>query len=133
VKSPATAAVSSTGHWSSDGAAWALACRPEPSKLAGCVRLRAVVEEKLEVRWSPEQVAGWLARQFPDQAEMQVWHETIYRSLFVQSRGALRKELTRHLRTKRAMRRPAGRRLPDDGCRTGWRSAARVDDQRPAG
>jgi IS30 family transposase len=96
-----------------DRVAWELACRPKPSKLAGCARLRAVVEEKLEVRWSPEQIAGWLARQFPDQAEMQVSHETIYRSLFVQSRGALRKELTRHLRTKRAMRRPAGRRLPD--------------------
>ena len=65
------------------------------------------------MQWSPEQIAGWLARQFPDQAEMQVSHETIYRSLYVQSRGALRKELTRHLRTKPAMRRPAGRRLPD--------------------
>jgi IS30 family transposase len=96
-----------------DRAAWELACRPKPSRLTGCARLGAVVEEKLEVRWSPEQIAGWLARQFPDQAEMQVSHETIYRSLFVQSRGALRKELTRHLRTKRAMRRPAGRRLPD--------------------
>jgi IS30 family transposase len=96
-----------------DRAAWELACRPKPSRLTGCARLGAVVEEKLEVRWSPEQIAGWLARQFPDQAEMQVSHESIYRSLFVQSRGALRKELTRHLRTKRAMRRPAGRRLPD--------------------
>jgi IS30 family transposase len=90
-----------------------LACRLEPSRLAGCARLGAVVEEKLEVRWSPEQIAGWLARQFPDQAEMQVSHESIYRSLFGRSRGALRRELTRHLRTKRAMRRPAGRRLPD--------------------
>ena len=64
-----------------DRAAWELACRPKPSKLAGCARLRAVVEGKLEVRWSPEQIAGWLARQFPDQAEMHVSHETVYRSL----------------------------------------------------
>ncbi len=96
-----------------DQAAWAAACRPKPSKLAVHPRLRAVVEEKLGQDYSPEQIAGWLARQFPDEPEMRVSHETIYRSLFVQARGALRKELTQHLRTGRAMRRPAGKRLPD--------------------
>jgi IS30 family transposase len=66
-----------------------------------------VVESKLEVRWSPEQISGWLVREFPDDPEMRVSHETIYQSLFVQSRGALRRELTRYLRTQRSTRRPA--------------------------
>jgi IS30 family transposase len=65
------------------------------------------VEAKLELRWSPEQISGWLVREFPDDVEMRVSHETIYQSLFVQSRGALRKELTRYLRTQRSVRRPA--------------------------
>jgi IS30 family transposase len=72
-----------------------------------CSRLRVVVEEKLELRWSPEQISGWLVREFPDDREMRVSHETIYQSLFVQSRGALRRELTRYLRTQRSTRRPA--------------------------
>jgi IS30 family transposase len=72
--------------------------RPKRSKLASCARLRAVVEEKLESRWSPQQISGWLVEQFADDPEMRVSHETIYLSLFVQSRGALRKELTRYLR-----------------------------------
>ena len=71
-----------------------------------CPRLRQVVETKLELRWSPEQISGWLVREFPDDPEMRVSHETIYQSLFVQSRGALRKELTRYLRTQRSTRRP---------------------------
>jgi IS30 family transposase len=82
--------------------------RPKPSKLAGNVELRAIVEAKLELRWSPEQIAGWLGENFPDDPEMRVSHETIYLSLFVQSKGALRKELTRFLRTGRAHRRPLG-------------------------
>jgi IS30 family transposase len=69
--------------------------------------LRAVVEAKLELRWSPEQISGWLVREFPHDPEMRVSHETIYQSLFVQSRGALCKELTRYLRTQRSRRRPA--------------------------
>ena len=64
-------------------------------------------------RWSPQQIAGWLKTTYPDDPEMQVSHETIYRTLFIQSRGALRKELTAHLRTGRVIRRPAGTRLPD--------------------
>lgn len=82
--------------------------RPKTAKLAGCPRLRGVVEEKLALRWSPQQTSGWLVRTFPDDAEMRVSHETIYMSLFVQTRGALNKELTRYLRTQRARRRPHG-------------------------
>jgi transposase, IS30 family len=82
--------------------------RPKQAKLAGCERLRAVVEAKLELRWSPQQISGWLAVTFPDEPEMRVSHETIYLSLFVQARGALRKELTRYLRRGHATRRPLG-------------------------
>ena len=82
--------------------------RPKASKLAVHAELRTVVEAKLAKRWSPEQIAGWLVEEFPDDPEMRVSHETIYLSLFVQSRGALRKELTRHLRTGRVNRRPLG-------------------------
>jgi IS30 family transposase len=82
--------------------------RPKPAKLAVCPRLRAVVEGKLELRWSPQQIAAWLKVSYPDDPEMRVSHETIYLSLFVQARGALRKELFRCLRTGRARRRPRG-------------------------
>jgi IS30 family transposase len=71
-------------------------------------RLREAVEAKLELQWSPEQISGWLVEEFPDDPEMRVSHETIYMSLFVQARGALRKELARHLRTGRHTRRPLG-------------------------
>ena len=67
-----------------------------------------VVEAKLELRWSPQQISGWLVEAFPDDTEMRVSPETIYLSLFVQSRGALRKELTRYLRRGHATRRPRG-------------------------
>jgi transposase, IS30 family len=66
-----------------------------------CPRLRAVVEAKLELRWSPQQIAAWLTLAYPDDPEMRVSHETIYLSLFVQARGALRKQLFRCLRTGR--------------------------------
>jgi IS30 family transposase len=91
-----------------DRAALRRARRPKRSKLASCVRLRAVVEAKLELRWSPQQISGWLEAEFPDDPEMRVSHETIYLSLFVQSRGALRKELTRYLRSAHTTRRPRG-------------------------
>ena len=96
-----------------DQAAWSRAARPKPCKLAGNPRLRAIVEEKLTHRWSPQQIDGWLKLTFSKQPEMQVSHESIYRTLYVQSRGALRKELTRYLRTGRVIRRPKGVRLPD--------------------
>src|SRR5262249_35164048 len=73
-----------------------------------CPRLREAVESKLELRWSPRQIAAWLRISYPHDPEMRVSHETIYLSLFVQSRGALRKELARHLRRGRARRRPRG-------------------------
>jgi IS30 family transposase len=96
-----------------DRGAWSRACRPKETKLARCPGLASIVEDKLEDEWSPEQIAGWLRRRFPTVRMAQVSHETIYRSLFVQSRRELRKELTQHLRTKRVMRRPRGQRQPD--------------------
>ena len=82
-------------------------------KLAANPVLRAIVEDKLQPRWSPQQIAGWLKITYPNDPEMQVSHESIYRTLFVQSRGALRRELTAYLRTGRVIRRPQGARLPD--------------------
>ena len=96
-----------------DQAAWARAARPKGCKLAGNPVLRAIVEEKLQRRWSPEQIVGWLKLTYPKRPEMQVSHESIYRTLYVQSRGALRRELTRYLRTGPVIRRPKGVRLPD--------------------
>jgi len=88
-----------------DRAALKRALRPKRAKLSYCRRLRSTVERKLEALWSPQQIASWLAETYPDNPEMQVSHETIYQSLFVQGRGALRKELHTCLRTGRAMRR----------------------------
>src|SRR5207245_1346535 len=95
-----------------DAAAYRRARRPKPSKFVLVPRLRAIVEDRLAHRWSPEQIAAWLCRAYPDDIEMRVSHETIYLSLFVQTRGALRRELTRHLRSGRAMRFPRTKRLP---------------------
>jgi len=81
------------------------ALRPKRAKLSQCRRLPGTVERELEALWSPQQISSWLAETYPDNPEMQVSHETIYQSLFVQSRGALRKELHACLRTGRAMRR----------------------------
>ena len=97
-----------------DQQAWARARRRKACKLATRPALRAIVVEKLkQEQWSPQQIAGWLKTTYPHDPEMQVSHETIYRTLFIQSRGALRRELTAHLRTGRVIRRPAGTRLPD--------------------
>ncbi len=84
------------------------ATRPKPAKLATCPRLRQLVERKLEKRWSPRQIADWLVDEYPLDGELRVSHETIYQSLYVQGRGALRHELHRALRTGRAIRRPVG-------------------------
>jgi IS30 family transposase len=89
-----------------DRAAWHRARRAKAAKLVTCPALRQLVEAKLQWRWSPQQIAGWLQRAHPGDPELRVSHETIYMSLFVQSRGALRKELTRYLRTRRMVRRP---------------------------
>ena len=89
----------------SERAAWARACRPKRCKLAGNQRLRETVAGKLAEDWSPQQISRWLVRTFPDEPEMRVSHETIYLTLFVQARGALKRELAAHLRTRRMMRR----------------------------
>ena len=103
-----------------DQQAWARATRPKPCKLATNRLLTGIVAEKLQRRWSPQQIAGWLKLTYPDDPGMHVSHESIYRTLFVQSRGALRKELTAYLRTGRVIRRAHGMRLPDGrGARPG--------------
>ena len=116
-RSPSTVSreVSAGGHrdryraWRAEERARRRVRRPKHAKLVSSPRLRAEVERWLTLRWSPQQIAARLVLDYPDDLEMRVSHETIYRSLFVQGRGALRKELTRCLRTGRAQRRPRGR------------------------
>ena len=88
-----------------DEKAWARARRPKRCKLANSPQLRQAVAGKLRLNWSPEQIAGWLKRAHPGDESYSVSHETIYRSLFVQARGVLKKELLGHLRSKRTIRR----------------------------
>lgn len=88
-----------------DEAAWTRARRPKTCKLAGNPALAHIVAVKLQSQWSPEQIAGWLQRTYPGEKDLQVSHEAIYRTLFVQTRGALKKELLEHLRRTRGMRR----------------------------
>jgi IS30 family transposase len=95
-----------------DMAADRRAARPKPSKLVLTPRLGAVVEAKLGLCWSPEQIAGWLRVSYRDDQSMRISHETIYLSLYVPHRWALRRDLRRCLRTGRAMRHPRGKRLP---------------------
>ena len=87
-----------------DDAAWERALRPKPCKLAKNRELAFIVAEKLQLEWSPDQVAGWLKVEYRDDENMQVSHETIYKTLFIQA-GALKKELIQYLRKPRAMRR----------------------------
>ncbi len=89
----------------SDRAAWDRALRPKICKLACHPSLSRAVSAKLRRKWSPQQIAGWLKRSFPGQAHKQVSHETIYRSLYIQARGVLKKELLEHLRAKRTVHR----------------------------
>jgi IS30 family transposase len=88
-----------------DTAAWQAAKRPKRCRLATHHRLRRVVATKLRADWSPQQIAAWLVTTYPDDPAMHVSHETIYRTLYVQARGALKKELMAHLRRRRLMRR----------------------------
>src|SRR5580700_2368334 len=81
-----------------DHQAWKLALRPKACLLANHRKLRLIVASKLILDWSPEQISGWLKRQYPSNESMRVSHETIYRSLFIQARGVLKKELMQHLR-----------------------------------
>jgi IS30 family transposase len=89
-----------------DARAWARSRRPKPCRLATRRALRQAVAAKLALEWSPQQIAGWLRHVYPDNPEMHVSHETIYLSLFVQSRGVLKKALMAHLRQRRTYRRP---------------------------
>ena len=85
--------------------AWKQALRPKACKLARHAQLRNAVAAKLALEWSPQQITGWLKRMHPQDEALQVSHETIYRSLYVQARGVLKKELLAHLRTRRSIRR----------------------------
>lgn len=99
----------------SDQAAWDRALRPKLCKLACNRPLCRTISRKLQLNWSPEQIAGWLKRAYPREEHNQVSHETIYRSLFVQARGVLKKELMQYLRSKRTMRRSRHASLKRDG------------------
>ena len=98
-----------------DQLAWARACRPKPCKLVSHRALARLVASKLRQRWSPQQIAGWLRRTYPHDESRHVSHETIYRSLFIQARGALKKELLQHLRRKRTIRRARQKSLKGEG------------------
>jgi IS30 family transposase len=98
-----------------DQSAWDRALRPKTCKLVENRALARVVACKLRLEWSPEQIAGWLKRTYPNDENYQVSHETIYRSLFIQARGALKKELLQHLRRKRVMRRSRHKSLKGEG------------------
>ena len=87
-----------------DQAAWKRSKRPKPYALATNVRLKALVTRKLTEDWSPEQIAGWLRLKYPHDERLRVSHETIYKSLFIQTRGLFKKQLRSHLRTKRKFR-----------------------------
>lgn len=82
--------------------------RPKPAKIASNPELRALVQERLDARWSPEQISGWLRSEFPGDGGMNVCHETIYQAIYVQARGELRRDVARCLRSGRARRRPRG-------------------------
>jgi IS30 family transposase len=100
-----------TPHWwqyrahAADQRAWERALRPKPCHLVRHPQLAKLVAQKLRLDWSPQQIAGWLAREYGDAKSRRVSHETIYKSLFIQARGALKKQLTAHLRHGRTLRR----------------------------
>jgi len=98
-----------------DQAAWDRAHRPKRCKLVANRALARIVARKLTLHWSPDQIAGWLKCTYPDDESYQVSHETIYRSLFIQARGALKKELLQHLRSQRTMRRSRHKSLKGEG------------------
>jgi IS30 family transposase len=98
-----------------DQCAWDRAHRPKTCKLVQNTALARLVASKLQLEWSPEQIAGWSKQAYPDDDNQQVSHETIYKSLFIQARGALKRELIQHLRKTRAMRRSRHKTLKGDG------------------
>src|SRR6202795_3458084 len=113
-----------------DGEAWQSALRPKRCLLSINLKLRNIVASKLILDWSPKQISGWLKTQYPDDERMRVSHETIYRSLFIQARGVLKKELIQHLRFKRRIRR--SRHARDSGHHKGQIVDAISIRERPA-
>jgi IS30 family transposase len=113
-----------------DAKAWDRARRPKRCKLANSLWLRQTVASQLRLNWSPEQIAGWLKRVHPEDESYRVSHETIYRSLYVQARGVLKKELLGYLRSKRTIRR--SKRADPDGDRRGQIKDLVSISQRPA-
>jgi IS30 family transposase len=113
-----------------DHQAWESALRPKPCLLAIHIKLQEIVASKLILDWSPEQISGWLKVEYPKDESMRVSHETIYRSLFIQARGVLKKELIQHLRFKRRIRR--SRHARDSGHRMGQIVDAISIRERPA-
>ena len=113
-----------------DHQAWESALRPKACLLAIHGKLQEIVASKLILDWSPEQISGWLKMQYPEDESMRVSHETIYRSLFIQARGVLKKELIQHLRSKRRIRR--SRHARDRGHRCGQIVDAISIRERPA-
>ena len=111
-------------------AAWDRALRPKPCKLVCNKKLSQVVAKKLQLQWSPQQIAGWLKKEYSSNEDYHVSHETIYKTLFIQARGALKKELLQHLRTKRVMRRSKKFSLKKQGL-GGIRNAVSISE-RPA-
>jgi len=98
-----------------DNAAWDRAHRAKPCKLALHPALKRIIAAKLKMNWSPQQIDGWLKRQYPSDENKRVSHETIYRSLFIQARGVLKKELQLTLRTQRAIRRSKHHSIKNEG------------------
>jgi len=98
-----------------DDQAWLRSLRPKLCKLTGNTYLQRVISNKLVIHWSPEQIAGWLKRKHPNEEQYTVSHETIYKSLFIQARGVLKKELQQYLRSKRTIRRSKHASLKRDG------------------
>jgi IS30 family transposase len=113
-----------------DWQTWESALRPKICLLATHTKLREMVASKLMLDWSPQQISGWLKLQYPNDESMRVSHETIYRSLFIQARGVLKKELIQHLRSKRRIRR--SRHSRDSGHHSGQIVDAISIRQRPA-
>lgn len=99
-----------------DNRAWRQARRPKPGRLVCNERLHAIVSAKLREQWSPEQISLWLKREHPNETSLQVSHETIYKSLFVQAKGTLNRELRDHLRTKRRFRQSRHKTRKGHGC-----------------
>lgn len=99
-----------------DREAWKSALRPKTSRLVSSAYLHAIVSEKLRERWSPEQIALWLKREHPTEKDLQVSHETIYKSLYIQAKGTLNRELRDYLRTKRRFRQSRYKTRKGHGC-----------------